>query len=231
MAAECSRCSLAIPKEVVYLPFWLVSPIVSVFNLYGHFLHCDQGYSLKLFWKKIPQAPLQIMPTLDCAGTTAVDKEWRLLLPRRKLNFKSRDDDTFTGIPRVSHNSNPPSPSSGHLSASLDDVSRLTDPACAVTEVALSIPAGECFLIKDLLLSLYPALCLLHLCKCRAVNPLSAWLLLSVILQTVLYQNILYRRQCAVNSNLQIVNPHDEAQSLTPDFPVPLSIPQLNLPE
>ena len=37
------------------------------------------------------------------------------------------------------------------------------------------------------------------------------------------------RRQCAAKSELQIDN-HDEIQSLTPAFPVGLSIPQLNLP-
>ena len=39
------------------------------------------------------------------------------------------------------------------------------------------------------------------------------------------------RRQCAAKSELQVVNHHDQVQSLTPTLPVRLSIPQLNLPE
>ena len=39
------------------------------------------------------------------------------------------------------------------------------------------------------------------------------------------------RRQCAAKSELQVVNHHDQVQSLMPTLPVRLSIPQLNLPE
>ena len=215
MAAECSRCSLEIPKEVLaFLAGFSNSECVQplwTFSRLGH------RYSLKLFWK----TESSISPPNNAHSSSRRNNRSRqrmeaFLAKKKALN--STDDDTLTGIPcpgvpdNLPDNLSKPLPSSGtlgssvnskattitahkgtptlSLSSSVRSVSDLEEPACEsshfVGAVAKSIPS---------------------------YSPIAKHT----------------RRQCAAKSELQIDN-HDEIQSFTPAFPVRLSIPQLNLP-
>ena len=86
--------------------------------------------------------------------------------------------------------------------------------------------------MKGHLPSLSPALCLLFLILslqkpgCESSRFLGAAAAKYILSDSPVAKHT--RRQCAAKSELQVVNHHDQVQSLTPTLPVRLSIPQLN---
>ena len=95
MAAECSRCSLEIPKEVLAFlasisnsecvqPLW-------TFSRHGH------GYSLKLFWK----TDSSVSPPNNAHSSSRRNyrsKQRMEAFIAKKKALNSKDDDTLTGI-------------------------------------------------------------------------------------------------------------------------------------
>ena len=119
MAAECSRCSLEIPKEVLtFLAGFSNSECVQLLWTFSRLGH---GYSLKLFWK----TESSVSPPNNAHSSSRRNNRSRqrmeaFLAKKKALN--STDDDTLTRIPcpGVPDNLSKPLPSSGTLSSSVD---------------------------------------------------------------------------------------------------------------
>ena len=141
----------------------------------------------------------------------------------KKKALNSKDDDTLTGIPcpDVSDNLSKPLPSRGTLGSSLDSK------ATTVTVQAMSVNLHKGAPTLSLSSSV-PSIPDLSLQEpgCESSRAAATK---SILSDSPVAKHT--RRQCAAKSELQVVNRHDQVQSLTPTLPVRLSIPQLNLPE
>ena len=177
MAAECSRCSLEIPEEVLaFLASFSNSECVQplwTFSRHGH------GYSFKLFWKTDSSVSPPNNAHFSSRRNYRSKQRMEAFIAKKKaLNLK--DDDTLTpGIPcpDMSDNLSKPLPSTGTLGSSLD--SKATTVTVQARFVNLQKGAPTLSLSSSV-----PS----NLCKSRAVNPLVSWVLrrLSLLFQTVL---------------------------------------------
>ena len=214
MAAEYSRCSLDIPKEVLaFLASFSHSECVQplwTFARHGH------GYSLKLFWKT------NVSPPNNAHSSSRRNDRSRQRMEAfiaKKKALNSRDDDTLTGIPCPDVSDNL-SPGSSGTPSSLDSKATTVTAQARPINLHKGTPTLSSSVPSVSTFSLQVPGCEASQCLGAAKsNPSDS----PVAKHT--------RSQCAAKSDLQVVNPHDQVQSLTSDCPARPSFPQLNLPE